>query len=156
MTSSEHPFLETKQQLLEMIRDVPFLKLLGLETIDIGPGWSKSQIMFRHELTQPAGILHGGVIATLIDTGIAHAILMTDAFMAVAQEGARMVTVDLRVKYFRPVSEGLITCECRVPRIGRQLLHAESIVWNDQGKEVARGDSTYMIVRPNRLSTEGE
>lgn len=146
----------SKEQFLNFANSVPFLQLLGLETLDIAPGWSLSRITFREDLTQPTGILHGGVIATLIDTGIAHAILMTDAFQRVAASGASMVTVDLRVKYFRPVSTGVITCECSVPRIGRHLLHCESVVRNADQKEVARGDSTYMIVERQRLIREGE
>lgn len=140
-----------KQQCLAIAAAAPFNQHIGLETLDIGPGWSKSQIRFRHELSQPAGLLHGGVIAALIDTGFAHAILMTESFQAIAAEGGHMVTVDLRVKYFRPVSEGLITCECTIPRMGRQLLHCEAVVKNEDGKEVARGDSTYMLVRRERL-----
>ena len=145
-----------KQQCLAIARAAPFNQHIGLETLDIGPGWSKSQVRFRLELSQPAGLLHGGVIASLIDTGFAHAILMTDAFRAMAAEGGHMVTVDLRVKYFRPVSDGLITCECTIPRIGRQLLHAEASVKNEDGKEVARGDSIYMLVRRERLIKPGE
>lgn len=145
-----------KQQCLAIANAAPFNQYLGMETLDIGPGYSKMQVSFRHELSQPAGLLHGGVIASLIDTAIAHAILMTDAFRATSLEGGHMVTVDLRVKYFRPVSEGTLTCECRIPRIGRQLLHAEAVVWNQDGKEVARGDSTYMLVRRERLVKPGE
>jgi len=132
---------------MEFCNSVPFLQLLGIKTVDLGPATSTLQVEYRLDLTQPAGIMHGGVVATLIDTGIAHAILMTDAFREVSQEGASMVTVDLRVKYFRPISQGMITCVSTLPRVGRQLIHAESVVTNHEGKEVARGDSTYMIVR---------
>ena len=90
--------------------------------------------------------MHGGVIASLIDTGIAHAMLTADYVRQVVNEGGRIVSVDLRVKYIRPVSAGTITCESKIIRMGRRISHGESVVTNEQGKEVARGDSIYMIV----------
>jgi uncharacterized protein (TIGR00369 family) len=129
----------------------PFFKLIGLEVLDVEPGRSRTRIEHRPDLTQPAGILHGGVIASLIDTGIAHALLMTDRFQELRAEGGALVSVDLRVKYFRPVSEAGIVCESTVTRMGRQIIHAESVVTSDEGKEVARGDATYMAITKARV-----
>jgi uncharacterized protein (TIGR00369 family) len=129
----------------------PFFKLIGLEVLDVEPGRSRTRIEHRPDLTQPAGILHGGVIASLIDTGIAHALLMTDRFRELRAEGGTLVSVDLRVKYFRPVSEAGIVCESTVTRMGRQIIHAESVVTSDEGKEVARGDATYMAITKARV-----
>ena len=113
------------------------------------PGWSMLKVAYRHDLTQPAMIMHGGIIATLIDTGIAHAILLTNVHKH--DGNTSIVSVDLRVKYFRPVSEGIIYCESTVTAAGRQIIHAESIVRTEDGKEVARGDSIYMVVTRDRL-----
>src|SRR5262249_6364773 len=133
----------SKESVLEFADALPFFNLIGLKVVDVGPAYSKAQITYRVDLCQPAGILHVGMIATLIDTGIAHALLLTEAYQSVAAQGGSMVSVDLRIKYFRPVSEGLITCVSTIPRLGRQLIHGESIVTSADGKEVARGDSIY-------------
>ncbi len=146
------PSSVSKQTWLDITQNLPFLKLIGLEMLDIEPGRSKAKLTFRHDLCQPAGIMHGGVIATLIDTGIAHALVMTDAFRELAAEGGSLVSVDLRVKYFRPVSEGMLFCESTIPRMGRQIFHGESVVVNDAGKEVARGDSIYMAISRERFA----
>ncbi len=146
----------SKEALLEFARQLPFFQLIGLEIVDLGPGWSTTRITYRTDLCQPAGILHGGMVATLIDTGIAHAILATDTFVALAAEGASMVSVDLRVKYLRPISEGIITCESKIPRLGKHIIHGEAIVTNSEGKEVARGDSIYMTVHRSQLSKPPE
>lgn len=135
--------------ILEQSRELPFFKLIGLEILEIEPCWSKVQIQFRPDLCQPAQIMHGGIIATLIDTGIAHALLLTPAFLH--SEDSSLVSVDLRVKFLRPVSEGMIVCESKIPRLGKQIIHAESLVTNAEGKEVARGDSIYMVVKRERL-----
>lgn len=129
----------------------PFFNLIGLEVLDVEPGWSKTRIRHRPDLAQPAGIMHGGVIASLVDTGIAHALLMTERFLELREEGGALVSIDLRIKYFRPVSEDAVVCESRITRLGRQIIHAEAVVTNAQGKEVARGDATYMAVTKARL-----
>lgn len=141
----------SKESVLEFANGLPFFQLIGLKIVDVDAGYSKAEITYRNDLCQPAGIMHGGIIATLIDTGIAHALLLTDAFARVAAEGGNMVSVDLRIKYFRPVSEGVITCESRITRLGRQLAHGESVVTSADGKEVSRGDSIYMLTRPDQL-----
>ena len=145
----------SREQIIEFTRELPFFKLMGLEVVDMKPGWSLTRIQFREDLCQPMGILHGGVMATLVDTGIAHALMLTDMHQQFIAEGGGIVSVDLRVKYLRPVSEGVITCESTIPRLGRQIVHGESIVKNAEGKEVARGDSIYMAVAGKRLRKEG-
>ncbi|MFW5926023.1 MAG: PaaI family thioesterase [Myxococcota bacterium] len=142
----------TKEGLLEFARHFPFFNLIGLEVVDLEPGWSKTRLAFRPDLTQPAGVMHGGVIASLVDTGVAHALLLTDVFQEVAQNGGGIVSVDLRIRYLRPVSSGQITCETTVPRLGRRIIHSNSVVVNDDGKEVALGDSIYMSVAPRDLT----
>ncbi len=141
----------TRDQIIEFTRELPFFKLLGLEIVDMKPGWSLTRIQFREDLCQPMGILHGGVMATLVDTGIAHALMLTDLQQQFMAAGGGIVSVDLRVKFIRPVSEGTITCESTIPRLGRQIVHGESIIRNDEGKEVARGDSIYMVVAGKQL-----
>ena len=141
----------TRENIIEFAKTVPFFQLIGLEVLDVAPGRSTTRITYRPDLTQPFGILHGGVLASLIDTGIAHALFLTDRFQEVQQEGGAIVSVDLRVKYFRPVSEGTLVCESTIVRLGRQIIHAESVVTNEAGKEVARGDSIYMAVPGQQL-----
>lgn len=148
---------QLREQMLAFCETLPFFRLLGLEVLDMLPGSSVTRIRFRPDLCQPAGIMHGGVIATLIDTGIAHALLLSEHYQRMMAQGAQLVTVDLRIKYFRPVAEGVLVCHSSVPRLGRHIMHGESIVTNEQGKEVARGDSIFMAVhRPPRPdSTSG-
>jgi uncharacterized protein (TIGR00369 family) len=141
----------TKDDILQFAKVFPFFNLIGLEIEDIAPKWSRTKITWRPDLTQPAGIMHGGVIASLIDTGIAQALILTDEFQAVINEGGALVSVDLRIKYFRPVTSGAIYCESKIPRLGKRIIHASSIVTDANGKEVAAGDSIYMVVKSDDL-----
>jgi uncharacterized protein (TIGR00369 family) len=151
-TSDFHP---NRDDLIQFATTFPFFNLVGLEIVDAQPGSSITRLAWRNDLCQPAGILHGGVIATLVDTGIAHAIMLTDIFRELAKQGGRLVSVDLRIRYFRPVSQGTIECKSTIPRLGRQVIHGESIVTDDRGKEVARGESIYMAVAGEQLKAKG-
>jgi len=135
----------------EFFHEFPFFKLMGIELVSVEPYRARLRCRYRPELCQPAGIMHGGVIASVVDTAIAQSMLLTPEFLAAQQEGARIVSVDLRIKYLRPVSEGYIECEAHTPRVGRTISHATAVVTNADGKEVATGDSIYMIIRKDQL-----
>lgn len=142
---------QTKEGIIAFSKEFPFFKLIGLEVVDLEPGWSRTRLEHRPDLSQPAGILHGGVLASLIDTGIAHALLLTDRFKELRKEGGGVVTIDLRVKYFRPVSGSAVVCDSTITRSGRKIIHAESVVRNQEEKEVARGDAIYMWVEGDQI-----
>jgi uncharacterized protein (TIGR00369 family) len=155
MTEIDYSSVETiereRQELLQYAKDFPFFKLMGIEVLEIEPGRSKMRMAWRKDLCQPAGILHGGAMASLVDTSVAHSILLTEPFLRAKAHGGRLVSVDLRIKYLRPVSSGIVICEARAPRVGRQITHTTAVVTDADGKEVALGDSIYMIVSVERL-----
>lgn len=140
-----------RQVLFEFFRDFPFFKLMGIELVEVDPGRAKLRVGWRPDLCQPAGIMHGGVIASVVDTAIAQSILLTPRYLEAHARGARIVSVDLRIKFLRPVSQGDIICEAHTPRVGRSISHSTAVVTNAEGKEVATGDSIYMIVEGQQL-----
>jgi len=142
---------EMRKGLIEFFNNFPFNQLLGMKLLEVEPGRSKLSMSWRPDLCQPAGILHGGTIASLVDTAIAHAILLTMPDVNSPTTGGRIVSVDLRLKYLRPVSEGEIFCDAHVVRPGRQIIHTAATVTNAEGKQVALGDSIYMKVAGERL-----
>jgi acyl-CoA thioesterase len=141
-----------RRQLFEFFKTFPFNKVMGMELLEAEPGRSRLSMSWREDLCQPAGILHGGAIASLADTAIAHAILLTPAGRESRAQGGGMVSVDLRIKYLRPVSSGKVFCNARVSRLGRQVIHAAATLTDSEGKEVAHGDSIYMIVTRDQLT----
>jgi uncharacterized protein (TIGR00369 family) len=144
---TQPPDLEKlKQKLLEFSRGFPFFQLIGLEVCDLRPRWAKCQVHSRRELENPNGVMHGGVIATLIDTTIAQAMLMTDEFQVVRDTKGSMSTIDLHVKYLRPVSSGRLVCEANIVHLGKRVIHAQAVVRGEHDKDVALGDASLMIV----------
>ena len=153
MTESETLALRT--QLLTEARQFPFFNLIGLEILEIEPRRSTVRVAWRPDLAGPGGLLHGGITAALIDTGTAYALLLCDELRDTLRAGGSPITIDLRIKYLRPVSAGSITCTSRVIRMGRQIIHMEAVVTNDAGKEVARGDAIYTTVTRTQIVDPG-
>ena len=135
-----------KRKLLDFARDFPFFKLIGFELVDLGPGWSTSRVTFRKDLTNANGVIHGGVISTLIDAGITQSMLMTDAYQEIRDTRGVMTNVDLRVKFLRPGMTDL-TCEVKVTHQGRTIVHANATVTDTKGKPVATGDAIVMMLK---------
>jgi len=136
-----------KGKLVEHAKDFPLFKLMGVELVDFGPRWSTTRIAHRQELCNPNGVIHGGVVAFLMDQGITQAMLMTDEYQREVREGGGfMTTIDLRVRYLRPLTGGTMTCEAKIPHLGRRVIHAEAVIKNDDGKEIALAESIVTLV----------
>lgn len=153
MPASSHDSEKLKRKLQEFAAGFPFFKLIGFELLDLSPGWSKTAVTLRDDLRNPNGVMHGGVLATLVDAGITQAMLMTDIYQQVRETKGFMTTVDLRMKYLRPLTGGTATCEATIPHLGRRVCHAAATVVNDDGKVVATGDSIVMITLGDRKPT---
>jgi uncharacterized protein (TIGR00369 family) len=117
---------------------VPFAKLLGIEVDSVEPGHAVLSMKLRHEHMRNNAIAHGGVIATLIDSAMAIAI------MALLEENERTVTVDLTIHYLRPVPEGSAKASARVVRAGRRVVTVSAELFDADGKLAATAISTYL------------
>ena len=117
---------------------VPFAKLLGIEVDSVEPGHAVLSMQLRHEHMRNNAIAHGGVIATLIDSAMAIAI------MALLEENERTVTVDLTIHYLRPVPEGSAKASARVVRAGRRVVTVSAELFDGEGKLAATAISTYL------------
>lgn len=142
---TQHDSERLKARLQTYAREFPLFRLIGFELIDLGPRWSVTRIALREDLKNPNGVMHGGILATLIDTGIAQSMLMTDEYQRVRETKGSMSSVDLRVRYLRPLSDGCATCRAEIEHLGRRIGHASAVVKDDQGRVVALGESIVMI-----------
>lgn len=96
---------------------VPFAQLLGIELDDISSGTATLGLNVRKQLTQNHGVVHGGAIASLIDTATAFAII------SLLAPRERVTTVDLTVSYLRPLTEGRVTAVARARMESSQPQH---------------------------------
>jgi uncharacterized protein (TIGR00369 family) len=122
----------------EAFASVPYAKLLGLELGEIGPGEVSIHLEVRDELLQNQGVVHGGAVASLIDTAAAFAILTQ------LELTERVSTTDLTIHYLRPVRAGRLTARARIIRGGRRLFVLSVEVTNDRQALVATAVTSYI------------
>jgi uncharacterized protein (TIGR00369 family) len=122
----------------EAFATVPFAKLLGLELGELKPGEASLHLEVRDELRQNRGVMHGGAVASLIDTASAFAVVTQ------LEPHERVTTTDLTIHYLRPVNEGRLTATGRIIRAGRRLFVLSVEVIDDQQKLIATAVTTYI------------
>ena len=93
---------DTEDSRLERARNafdkVAYAKFLGLELCELKSGDVTVCLDVRDEMKQNHGVVHGGAIASLIDTASAFVILTA------IDENERVTTTDLTIHYLRPVT----------------------------------------------------
>lgn len=120
-----------------------FPNLVGLQLEEMRTDYSRMRLPFRPELEQPAGVVHGGAIATLIDTVVVPAV--GQAY----DVGWAYFTVQMDVRYIGAVAGEDAVAEGWVEQRGRSILFCRAEVRVPSGKLVADGSMTY-TVRPPR------
>src|SRR5215213_8979869 len=95
-------------------------------------------IEIGQELLQLQGVLHGGAMASLIDTAVAMAIV------SVSEPEDRFTTVELKINYLAAVRDGRVTADARIIRDGRRIIVAECDAFDSNGRLAAKGLLTYI------------
>jgi len=119
---------------------VNFAQLLGLEIVELRRGEATLSMPVRPELTRMTGIVHGGAIASLMDSASAFAVL------SLLEPEEQTVTVDLTLHFLRPVTEGRIEARARVLRAGRRVFTVSIEATADTGKLVATALTSYLKI----------
>jgi len=117
---------------------VPFARLLGIELEDIASGTATLAFNVRKELMQNQGVVHGGAIASLIDTATAFAII------SLLAPKEKVSTVDLAISYLRPATGGRLKAVATVVRAGRRLFVVSAEVFDKNERLITTALSTYI------------
>lgn len=130
---------ETQRERVERaLAAVPFARLLGLQVESVEPGRAVMSLPIRDDHKQNHGVVHGGAIASLIDSAMAYAII------PLLGENEHTTTVDLTIHYLRPLIEGKATATARVVRAGRRVIAVSAEVVDQNERLVATAVSTYL------------
>ncbi len=120
----------------------PYADLIGFRVIETGEGRSVLEARVRDVHRNPHGVVHGGVMFSMADTG------MGAALYSVLQEGESCGTINCAISYFKGVTEGVITCKTAVRNKGRKVATLESEIWNDDRLvATAHGQFSIMVFR---------
>lgn len=129
---------DQENKVRETLDKVPFAKLLGIELVSVAVGEAVLALSLHEGLKQDSGVVHGGAIASLIDSATAIAI------MTMLSSGERVTTIDLTVSYLRPLIEGRAVATARVLRLGRRVISVSAEVHSESTRLAATALSTYL------------
>lgn len=128
------------QKLKEVVNNSPFPRHMAMKLVQVDIDRAKVQLETADCHLQPFGIVHGGVLATLIDTATFWAVFLR------LPEDAGLVNIDLKLNYLKPVKNGLLQAEGLSIRSGRSISYAEAKVFDPNGQLLAHGTSTLMAL----------
>ena len=117
---------------------------LGMVTEAREPGKSRMRLDIDQKWHNPSGVLHGGVIYTMVDYSMGGAVQPN------LPDGEFCTTIEAKINYLAAVREGTLTVETEVVKQGRNIAFTESKVKDDKGRLVATASGSMFIVRPQQ------
>lgn len=130
-------------RLAKVVEVTPFMRHLGMRLEEVSAGYARIRLPFRPENTTAGGVLHGGAIASLMDTAGAIAGWTTAEIGSPRYSGS---TVSLTVNYLAPAANEDVVAEARLLRRGRELVYLDVRVFAGGEKLVGQGSMVYRIV----------
>ena len=120
----------------------PIAATLGMSIVAVDEGRVVFALTPEEFHYNPIGSVHGGVHATLLDS------VMGCAVHSRLGAGQAYTTLDLSVRYLRPVStaSGTLRAEGTVVSLGRRVATAEGTVLDGHGRLVATGTTTCLVM----------
>ena len=139
-------------ELLALVRERArtnlFWRHLGIEVDAAAAGWARLRVPVRDELRNASGApVHGGVYSALVDAAVGGAL---STLHAASEGGTGQTTLDLNVTFIAGVSGGELIAEGRILKRGRTIAFGEARITDVQGKLLAVGRATYMILAPHQ------
>ena len=119
----------------------PYVGHLGIQLTEMQQDMAVLTLPFADALVTIGTTIHGGAIASLIDTA-AMVAAWADSTIT---ENLRGSTVSMTVSYLAPASSEDIQATARVLRRGRSLVYLDVEVQSASGISVARGLVTYKL-----------
>ena len=124
-----------------VIPRAPIARLLGFDLTALEPGRVTMVLPPGEHMTNPGGSMHGGMMATLLDSVLGCAVHSTVPL------GRGYTTLEIKVSYVRAVTEasGLITAIGEVVHGGRQMAAATARAVDTAGRLVATASTTCLL-----------
>ncbi|MGP8153857.1 MAG: PaaI family thioesterase [Smithella sp.] len=127
---------EHYRKLENMMHSAPIVKLVGAH-VQISHGQADIMLPVNRELFHVAGALHGAMYFLALDNAAFFAVnsLVEDVFV---------LTVSFNIYLLRPVNQGIIKASGKVVNSTKTQYLAESILYDAEGREIARGSGVFV------------
>jgi len=119
----------------------PYAELIGLRFKSSGEGRSRCALPVTGQLLNPHGVLHGGAVYTMADTGMGAALYTT------LEPGEICATIEIKINYFRPVMDGELYCDSELIYRGRSVANLDAGVYAGD-RLIAKANGSFAVFRP--------
>jgi len=122
----------------------PAVRTLGIEPVEAEPGRVSFTLELGEHHLNPFGIVHGGVLAALLDTAMGCAV------HSLLPPAVGYVTGELNVRFLRPavLTAGPLGCTGEVVHQGRSTMVTSASVTDANDRVVATAGATCLVRRP--------
>ena len=120
----------------------PIAHTLGFRLSEVEEGRAVFTGTPEFRLYNPIGSVHGGYIATLLDSA------MSCAVQTLLPAGTGYTTVEIKVNFVRAVTDktGPVRCEGKVINVGKRIGTSEGRLTDASGKLLAHGTATCLMM----------
>jgi uncharacterized protein (TIGR00369 family) len=138
------PILDlVRGDLQRLIVHVPHARLLEMVVADVRPGecWIRMPYSKRLIGNPETGVVHGGVITTLLDQCGGSSVLVA------LEEVVSIATLDLRIDYMKPATPGLdIVGHSHCYKVTRNVAFTRAVAYHDRIDDpIATAVGTFML-----------
>ena len=116
-----------------------FPKFLGVEVEEVRQDYARMRLPYRPEFRQPAGVVHGGVIASMIDT------VVVPAVGSGYDEPRQLFTINIQLRFLAPIVDDDLVAEGWISQRGRQIVFSDAEVRSGSGTLAATGTLVYKV-----------
>jgi len=145
--SAPEPITLAEELMRKYVGVIPHVAELGMTVIHAARGMAIMKLPYQERLigNPETGVIHGGVVTTLIDTvcGLAS--------ITAPEEPSRVATLDLRIDYLRPATPKRdLFARAEVYKLTRNVAFLRAEAYEDDPRDlVASAASTFMFVQRN-------
>lgn len=137
------------KSLMGTMNDIPAVEVLGLsEAVLKNNGEVEFVMPVKVEHTNTYGIIHGGILVTLLDTAMGYA-------CHCANNNTPTVTLNITSSFIGNCTPGsVVTTVGRVIHAGRRTMVAEGTVHDETGKLLCTGQGTFFVKGENKAAVK--
>jgi acyl-CoA thioesterase len=117
----------------------PIATLLGIRRASMEKGRSEFELTIRPEHMNPNGVVHGGVVYTLVDFA------MGGALTSLLEPGERCATLEVKINYLAPALSGDIRAEACVVSRSRRVAVMEARVYGEAQRLLALATGSFYV-----------
>lgn len=134
--------LERWQNFLSWGDKTYFPTIVGLVKEEVRTDYSRVRLPYRVDFEQPASVIHGGAIATLVDT------VVVPAIGSAYDEFRPLFTIDMQLRFLAPLVKRDAIAEGWVRKRGGSIVFCDVDVWDSAGTLCATATMTYKVGKP--------